>query len=168
MTNSSGQRAGDACELFMSILQSTNSTCRNSKIYLFLRIKLTMQNEQDMEFQILHPLTDESVMQKWFKLVSQASPEVHYPPRYSIPQFPPEYTMVNVFPHRCCGSQSACHALFCATCWNQYVFLRMHIAYIQSFCTPFSEVICLVSINIYFSYFKRSILSFTKWMKKTL
>ena len=33
------QRAWDAYELFMSILQSTNSTCRNSKIYWFLRIK---------------------------------------------------------------------------------------------------------------------------------
>ena len=51
---------------------------------------MTMQNEQDMEFQILRPLTDESVMQKWFKLVSEAADETYQGLRYSIPRFPPE------------------------------------------------------------------------------
>ena len=67
---------------------------------------MNMQNEHDMEFQILHPLTDAFVMQKRFKLVSRTLHETYYSPRYSIPQFPPEHTMVNVFQHWCCGNQS--------------------------------------------------------------
>ena len=64
-----------------------------------------MQDGHDMALQILNPLTMEFVIQNWLKFISQRSPEIHYPPRYLIPQFPPDRTMVNVLLHRCCATQ---------------------------------------------------------------
>ena len=46
---------------------------------------ITMQNEHDVEFHILHTLTDELAVRDWLKLISQASREVQYPLWNSIP-----------------------------------------------------------------------------------
>ena len=47
-----------------------------------------MQSEHDIKLQDdLHPLTDESAMQSYLKLISQRSPQVHFPPTYSILHF---------------------------------------------------------------------------------
>ena len=66
-----------------------------------------MQNEHDIKFQDIHPLRDEFVMQSWLKLIltSQASPEVHYLTRFSIPYVPPKRTMVNLSVHQWCVIQ---------------------------------------------------------------
>ena len=52
-----------------------------------------------------NPLTIEFTMQKWLKITPQTSPETYYLPRYSIPKFSPESTMVNVLLHRCCAAR---------------------------------------------------------------
>ena len=88
----------DTYKLFISNLQSEiskgiNSICTSFYIHTY---KSLIQNKHDTEFQILNPFTDEFVMQSLLNLISQASLQVHYLPRYSIPCFPLERTMANV------------------------------------------------------------------------